>query len=199
MHMLWIFLSEKEGKCHAHNMVLVPLRKVISRSTLASLLFVVAFVPAERMQPGVTPDRERVTVDVTVERWHPPLGPPLRVTQPFQRPATPYSAGHRGIDLPISEGQSVYSPTSGVVTFVGKVVDRTVVSIRVDERTVVSMEPVETGQLNEGDSVGRAQHIGTVSTGGHCESSCVHLGVRVDDEYVNPMRYFVGKPVLLPW
>jgi hypothetical protein len=28
---------------------------------------------------------------------------------------------------------------------------------------------------------------------------CIHLGVRVDGDYVNPLRYFLGRPRLVPW
>lgn len=134
-------------------------------------------------------------------RWLPPLGAPLRLTAPFKPPPTPYAAGHRGIDLPATAGVEVKAPAAGVVSFVGKVVDREVLSVRVDAHTVVSLEPIDAkaASLKKGDTVGRGDNLGTVSAGGHCGNSCLHLGVRVDDEYVNPMRYFLGKPVLLPW
>jgi len=38
-----------------------------------------------------------------------------------------------------------------------------------------------------------------VTAGGHCRTECLHLGARVDDAYVNPMRFFRGRPVLVPW
>lgn len=93
------------------------------------------------------------------------------------------------------------APVAGVVSFVGKVADRHVLSIRVDSRTVVSFEPIQQagGGLAEGDGVARGQSIGEVAQGGHCLAECLHLGVRVDDDYVNPLRYFFARPVLLPW
>ncbi len=109
-----------------------------------------------------------------------------------------YAAGHRGIDLPSAGvGLPVRSPVAGTVSFVGTVVDRPVVSVRVDLRTVVSLEPVAS-ELQVGDVVGPGSALGTTATGGHCGVACVHLGVRVDGEYVNPLRYFRAKPVLLP-
>ena len=72
------------------------------------------------------------------------------------------------------------------------------VSVRVDERTVYSMEPV-TSELHKGDPVGIGAPLGIVDDGGHCASRCLHLGIRVDGGYENPMRYFVSRPVLLPW
>ena len=143
-----------------------------------------------------------MTRTASASHWLPPLGPPLRVSEPYRPPPSPYGAGHRGIDLPAEAGQKVRSPAAGTVSFVGKVVDREVISVRVDARTVYSLEPVdqdEAGGLSTGDAVGRGDALGTVGEGGHCDGGCVHLGVRVDDTYVNPMRYFLGKPVLLPW
>lgn len=135
------------------------------------------------------------------EYWLPPLGEPLRVSNPYRPPPTPYAAGHRGIDLPSAPGQELRAPTTGTVSFVGVVADKPVLSIRVDERTVVSFEPVAQGEpgLSEGAVVARGDIVGVVSEGGHCEAECVHLGVRVDGEYVNPLQYFYARPVLLPW
>lgn len=131
--------------------------------------------------------------------WHPPLGQPFRVSTPYRAPPTPYAAGHRGIDLPAAVGDEVFAPVSGTVSFVGTVVDRPVLSIRVGLRTVVSLEPIEAPGLVAGDSVVRGRPLGAVASGGHCDAVCVHLGVRVDGAYVNPMGFFVEKPVLLPW
>lgn len=92
----------------------------------------------------------------------------------------------------------MFSPAAGTVTFAGKVVDREVLSVRVDGYTVVSFEPVSSG-LSAGDTVAASDPLGEVASGGHCAHECLHLGVRVDDWYVNPMRYFRDKPRLLPW
>lgn len=129
--------------------------------------------------------------------WLPPLGVPLDVSGPYRAPPHRYGSGHRGIDLVARPGDAVIAPEAGSVTFVGTVVDRGVVSIRVDEHTVYSLEPVSS-TLAVGDAVASGGVIGEVAGGGHCLAECVHLGVRVDDEYVNPLRYFLRRPVLLP-
>lgn len=134
-------------------------------------------------------------------RWLPPIEAPLRVSGTYREPPSPYASGHRGIDLPAVPGAHVSAPVSGSVSFVGKVVDRGVISLRVDEHTVVSFEPIDTSvmELTAGDIVIRGELLGVVGEGGHCLSECVHLGVRIDGAYVNPMRFFVDKPILLPW
>ena len=138
---------------------------------------------------------------LNTQYWLPPLGDTLQVSGPYRPPPTPYASGHRGIDLPARPGANVYAPVGGVVSFVGKVADRHVLSVRVDDSTVVSFEPIEqAGEgLTEGAQVLPKQQIGVVADGGHCLDECLHIGVRVDDEYVNPLRYFLAKPVLLPW
>jgi len=130
--------------------------------------------------------------------WYPPLGPPLRISSAYALPNGPYRAGHRGIDLPAAPGDAVRSPAAGIVSFVGTVADRAVLSIRIDPRTVVSLEPV-TSELREGEAVAHGEAIGAVDAGGHCAATCLHLGVRIDDAYVNPLRFLRQKPVLLPW
>lgn len=129
--------------------------------------------------------------------WVPPLGVPLDVSGPYRAPPNRYGAGHRGIDLVARPGGAVIAPAGGSVSFVGSVVDREVVSIRIDGRTVYSLEPVSS-ELAVGAAVVSGETIGGVAGGGHCEEECVHLGVRVDGEYVNPLRYFLRRPVLLP-
>ena len=130
--------------------------------------------------------------------WAPPLGHPLVISEPFSLPNGPYRAGHRGVDFPAEPGIQVRAPTSGTVTFVGTVVDRPVLSIRVDSRTVMSFEPISS-ELRTGNQVRRGEIVGEVASGGHCAASCVHLGVRIDGEYVNPLRFLRPKPVLLAW
>jgi len=132
-------------------------------------------------------------------RWAWPIPAPRVITQPFIAPATAYSAGHRGIDLRTTPGQAVTAPTSGTVHFVGTVVDRPLLTLRHPGGLLSSYEPLAS-PLTEGAAVARGDPIGTVAMGGHCGSSCLHLGVRVDGQYVSPLAYLGGIPraVLLP-
>lgn len=164
----------------------------ISRILLAILL------PVGIWAAGSGSGSAVVSSPVPQPRWLPPLGVSLDVIAPFRAPVDRYAAGHRGFDLAAVPGAAVAAPASGTVTFAGRVVDRDVVSVRVDAATVVSVEPV-TSALSQGDTVAAGDRLGEVSRGGHCDGTCVHLGVRVDDWYVNPMRFFRDKPVLLPW
>lgn len=131
--------------------------------------------------------------------WTWPVGPPLEVLRPFAAPAGRYAAGHRGIDLVAGEGDSVRSPADGVVTFVGTVVDRPVVSIQHGNDLLSSFEPV-TATVSEGDRVQAGQVIGIVATGAHCTAKCVHFGVRRHGQYISPLLFLgaLARAVLLP-
>lgn len=122
-----------------------------------------------------------------------PVGP-TEVLAPFERPATEYGRGHRGADYAATVGQVVVAPLSGIVSFTGRVNDRDVVSIRAG-RLLVSLEPV-TGSAPVGTYVVAGQVIGTVGAGGHCSLRCVHLGLRIDGVYVDPLQ---SRRRLLPY
>jgi hypothetical protein len=129
--------------------------------------------------------------------WSWPVDPPRAVVRAYVAPLTPYSAGHRGIDIR-APAAPVRAPAAGIVHFAGVVVDRPVLSIRHPGGVISSFEPVES-ELVEGEAVARGDPIGTLLPG-HCSATCLHMGVRVDGEYVSPLRYLGGIPraVLLP-
>lgn len=131
-------------------------------------------------------------------RWTWPITPP-RVTAPFVAPAGPYAAGHRGIDIAVGPGGAVLAPTGGTLTVAQTVVDRPVVTIAVGEHVLVSMEPVA-ATVPLASAVSAGEPVGIVATGGHCDAQCVHLGVRVDGEYVSPLLFLADVPpaVLMP-
>lgn len=132
-------------------------------------------------------------------QWVWPAPPPIRVVAPFRAPATPYSAGHRGIDLAAEQGATVAAAAGGTVRFAGQVAGRGVVSIDHGDGVVSSIEPI-TALVAEGDLLAPGDAIGIVDRGGHCEGDCVHFGIRIDGEYVSPFLFFGGLPrsVLLP-
>jgi murein DD-endopeptidase MepM/ murein hydrolase activator NlpD len=131
------------------------------------------------------------------ESWRWPVDPPRSVARPFIAPETPYASGHRGIDIRAPAGM-VFAPADGVVHFAGTVVDRPVLSIDHGGGVLSSYEPV-VSTLSAGDVVSRGDPIGVVQPG-HCASLCVHVGVRVDGQYVSPLAWLGGIPnsVLLP-
>lgn len=130
--------------------------------------------------------------------WTWPVSGARTVVRPFAAPPTPYAAGHRGVDLAAAASTRVVAPTSGVVHFAGTVVDRPLVTIRSGE-LLVTLEPVAPS-VEEGDVVRLGDALGTLESG-HCAArECVHVGVRVDGQYVSPLLFLGGlrRAVLLP-
>jgi murein DD-endopeptidase MepM/ murein hydrolase activator NlpD len=136
-------------------------------------------------------------VVVTADEWAWPVSAPHPIARPFIAPATPYSSGHRGIDIraPTSE---VFAPEGGIVSFAGMVAGRPVLSIRHPGGLVSSFEPVSSA-LSSGSAVSRGQLVGTLLPG-HCAELCVHFGVRLNGNYVSPLNYLgsVPRAILLP-
>ncbi|MEO5536013.1 MAG: M23 family metallopeptidase [Pseudolysinimonas sp.] len=130
--------------------------------------------------------------------WAWPVPSPHVLARPYVAPATPYSSGHRGIDIRADAGTEVRAPADGVVHFAGVVVDRPVISIEHAGGVLSSFEPVEP-LVATGDRVTRGEVIGILLSG-HCASPCLHLGARIDGEYVNPLLFLGGleRAVLYP-
>ncbi|PZQ92003.1 MAG: peptidase M23 [Leifsonia xyli] len=145
------------------------------------------------------PTRRIAAAVVAAALWAWPIAAPHPIVRPYLAPATPYAAGHRGIDIRAAEGAQLRAPADGVVRFVGVVVDRPVLSIDHGGGVLSSYEPV-VATVAAGETVRRGQVIGTVIAG-HCASgACLHLGVRIDGGYVSPLLFLGGQPraVLLP-
>ncbi|MFC7616923.1 peptidoglycan DD-metalloendopeptidase family protein [Actinokineospora soli] len=130
-------------------------------------------------------------------RW--PLEPAPVVVRPFHPPPGPYAAGHRGVDLAAVPGAPVLASADGVVVFVGRVVDRSVVSISHDGGCGPPMSPWSRRSV-PGTGCGRVSGSGCSSpgTGGvrgplACTGGC---GGRV---YLDPLQALVALRVrLLP-
>ena len=125
----------------------------------------------------------------------------MRVEALARLPAQPWLAGHRGIDLLAGPGQEVMASAAGVVSFVGVVVDRPVLSIRHDDGALSTVEPVD-AVLDVGARVTPGEVIGSVNEApGHCAPEiCVHWGIRVAGKYIDPLDVLAGfgRVVLLP-
>ncbi|MBB3158475.1 murein DD-endopeptidase MepM/ murein hydrolase activator NlpD [Microbacterium proteolyticum] len=121
----------------------------------------------------------------------------VQVVRPYEAPAHAYGPGHRGLDL--ASGEVVRSPADGHVAFAGEVAGRPVVTIDHGGGLVTTLEPVASDTA-VGDVVARAAPVGRLAMGGHTAPGMLHLGVRLDGEYINPLRLRGGVPraILLP-
>ena len=124
----------------------------------------------------------------------------------YRQSETEYSAGHRGVDYEVKLGQGVFAPADGRVHFVGKVIDRQLISLAHDGELLSAFEPV-CSQLNLGDVVSKGDLIGEICAADesyqpHCEDMfCLHFSIRKNGEYLSPL-WFTGElsqSRLLPW
>ena len=119
----------------------------------------------------------------------------------FDGPPAPWLPGHRGVDFKALTGTVVRAPADGVVSFAATVVDRPVVSVRHapwgSREVLSSFEPVVAAVI-PGQRVRAGQVIGWKGSGGHCTAGCVHWGVRVGSNYVDPLGMLAASVRLLP-
>ena len=130
------------------------------------------------------------------EIWADPI-PDLesRHSWDYQLPATEYGPGHRGIDLDMQENEQIRAPFDGVVSFVGKVVDRRLITLHSLTGYKASFEPI-CSELEQGDFVREQEVLGWAcsadkSYAEHCPG-CVHFSVRNEYGYLNPLL-FIGQ------
>ncbi|PZE73765.1 hypothetical protein DEI82_12995 [Curtobacterium sp. MCBD17_019] len=139
------------------------------------------------------------SASMTASAWTWPV-PERVVLRPFEPPAHDYGAGHRGIDVRASVGTLALAPAAGTVVFAGPVAGRGVVTIDHGRGVRSSLDSV-TPDVVVGTTVVAGTPVGRVAVG-HCPAAapCVHLGVRVDERYVDPLAYLAPAawPVLLP-
>lgn len=129
--------------------------------------------------------------------WPWPLSPAPEVVAEFDAPDSDYGPGHRGIDLRGSPGQVVTSATTGEVVVAGSVAGRGVVVVRL-RGLRVTYEPVRPA-VAIGQRVSPGQEIGTLQImASHCApDTCLHVGVRLQDAYVDPLPFFGPRHVRL--
>jgi murein DD-endopeptidase MepM/ murein hydrolase activator NlpD len=124
----------------------------------------------------------------------------------YRQSEGPYGPGHRGVDYQVELGQGIFAPQDGNVHFVGKVVNRQLISLSHDGNLLTAFEPV-CSKLTQGEQVFKGDLIGEVceadeSYQPHCEDTfCMHFSIRKNGEYLSPL-WFTGELTasrLLPW
>jgi len=137
-----------------------------------------------------------------------PIAPPHPVLRPFQRPATDFGPGHRGVDLGGSVGEAVLSAGDGLVLYAGPLYDRSLVSVEHADGLRTTYEPISP-VVRVGQYVARGQLIGYLMPGhpgcplpprSGPAAACLHWGVHRDRVYLDPLRLVeIGRIRLLPW
>lgn len=162
---------------------------------LAMCAAVVVAAPASaRSGPGTGTGAAAVS-------YRPPVEP-LRVVRAFDPPATPYGAGHRGVDLAVTAGSSVRAAAAGVVSFAGTVAGRGVVVVSHPDGVRTEYEPLA-ARVHAGEAVAGGAVLGVVAGrhGGCPPGRCLHWGARRGAAYFDPLLLLrpLGPVRLLPW
>ncbi|MDR1799283.1 MAG: peptidoglycan DD-metalloendopeptidase family protein [Bifidobacteriaceae bacterium] len=146
--------------------------------------------------PGAVP-KAQAAVETAVFDW--PLPRPIEIARAFDRPGAPWLAGHRGVDLAATPGQTVLAPAAGQVTYAGWIVDRDVLVIKHDD-LASTLEPVTT-DLTVGTWVQAGAAVGQLAAGqaSHCQPACLHWGVRRGDYYLDPTSLIDPPPRAVLW
>ncbi|WP_313771182.1 M23 family metallopeptidase [Arthrobacter zhaoxinii] len=153
---------------------------------------------APRQRPPAT-DPAPAAAAVYSPPWTWPLDPVPALIRSFDPPAQRWLAGHRGVDLAAPAGAEIKAPAGGRVVFAGWVVDRRVLTIDHGGGLKSSFEPLESS-VPVGTAVAKGTAVGSVGSGSHCSTGCLHWGVRLDGDYKDPLRYVSDRrpSVLLP-
>lgn len=132
-------------------------------------------------------------------RWAWPLTPRPPLVRRFEAPASVWGAGHRGLDLGAHVGAPVRAVADGTVSHAGVIAGRGTVSVRHATGIRSTYEPLDVS-VAVGERVRRGQVIGRLSDAkGHCQpSTCLHLGAKRGNEYLDPLPFFGWRVILLP-
>ena len=147
----------------------------------------------------VVPDRPRVP-----GLWMPVTG---AVVRGFDARAGPYGPGHRGIDISAPVGATVRAPAAGRVEFAGPVAGTIWVSLLVAPGVRVTLGPLldpvtagrvpsraPLGRVGPGHRAGSSEGAGSTEGAGSGFGARLHLSVRVDGVYVDPLVYLIDRP-----
>lgn len=131
------------------------------------------------------------------QHWQWPTGNTVSVTRGFDPPALRWLSGHRGVDLKVDAGATIYAPADGIVEVAGEIAGKGVVSLS-HGPVRSTYEPVD-ALVNVGDHVSAGTPIATLRPG-HEPAGGLHWGAKTSrDHYVDPLRFLVGNLALKPW
>lgn len=118
--------------------------------------------------------------------FSPPVDAPIAAS--FIPPESDYGSGHRGVDYRVPVGTQVRAVAPGIVSFAGSVAG--VLAVTIDhgsgiESTYTGLSRVD---VSEGERVDGGRYVG--ASGGVHGAPGLHLGAKVNGEYVDPSSFF---------
>jgi murein DD-endopeptidase MepM/ murein hydrolase activator NlpD len=130
-----------------------------------------------------------------VGQWVWPVSGP--VLRGFDPPPTPFSPGHRGIDIGAAYGTPVVAPADGVVSFAGPVGGSLFVTIDHPDGYRSTSSFLSQVLVKKGQTVSAGQVVAS-SGRGHPElpTPQLHFGVRLNTVYVDPLPLLQPQSVV---
>jgi len=125
------------------------------------------------------------------------LRPPVEapISRPFEAPACPWCAGHRGITFAVAPGTPVRAAAAGTVTFSGVVVDVRYVVVRHGDGLLATYGGLASAAITEGAVVAAGAVLGR-------SGPELYFGLRTGpDTYIDPeplLGRLVVRPYLVP-
>jgi murein DD-endopeptidase MepM/ murein hydrolase activator NlpD len=121
--------------------------------------------------------------------WTWPVSGP--VIRPFDPPDDPYGSGHRGIDIAAPASTEVRAAEAGTVTFAGSVGGQLFVTVDHGAGLASTYSWVSALRVGRNDVVMQGQVIALSGAGhpGSLEPPHLHLGVKLQGQYVDPLGY----------
>lgn len=158
---------------------MVPWTLVLSTAVLTVVLGGVAAGTTDRIVMG--PAMDSMVLEAGGVVYRPPVDAP--VVDPFRMDNGPYGAGNRGLEYGTHGGEPVWATASGEVTFVGRVADRLVLTLRHEDGRLSSLTNLASTVVVLGAVVSGGDLVGTAAPS-------LHLGVREDGRYIDPTSLF---------
>ena len=122
-------------------------------------------------------------------QWVRPV--PGAVVRPFAPPAHRYGPGHLGADLAAPPGTPVRAVGGGTVVFAGAVAGGLHVVVRHANGWRTTYAFLASVTVTTGAAVAAGAVVGTAGgTGEQHDGTVVHLGLRIGDDYADPMALF---------
>jgi murein DD-endopeptidase MepM/ murein hydrolase activator NlpD len=97
-------------------------------------------------------------------------------------------AGHWGVDFAAVPGSDVGAVADGIVTFAGSVAGRLSVSVAHGRGLVTTVSYLSAVSVRKGELVRSGQKLG--ESGRAHDTDSIHLSLRIDGEYTDPMVLF---------
>lgn len=159
-------------------------RRIVTFVVALALLAVAATGPAALARPSDV-------LDPPSYDWPVP-GPPVRA---FDAPVNAFGPGHRGVDLPATDGQPVHPMADGVVVYAGVVAGDTWVSVNHSDGVMTSYGPLRSLlPVSFGQAVTTTDLLGRARGDAHGLDGHLHVGARREGRYIDPAELVAASP-----